>query len=154
MLVVHVVQIVKLVPIQRFARSVMQITRFLEMCVLHVLHRVSAVQLLRTVWNVNQRITSQAGPTSVLVVWLIAHPAPMLINVILVRTVYTSTVNMKINEGISCTSCGTYCRECDQNSGVCKKCLEGFMILDGTCVQCTGSICSCETLSQFKIIYT
>ena len=131
----------------------MPIIQSLQVPASHVLRHVSDASLLRTVWNVNHHTISQVDPINALLVWSIAHRVRMPINAILVGMDCTSMVNMRINEGISCTSCGTYCRECDQNSGVCTKCLEGYMISDGTCVLCTGSVCSCETLSQYKIIY-
>lgn len=64
----------------------------------------------------------------------------------------TLTVIFKFNSGIRCTSCGTYCRLCDQ-SGKCLKCLQGFVVKNGICVECTENLCSCQKLSIAFVNY-
>lgn len=56
--------------------------------------------------------------------------------------------------GISCVSCGSYCRECSQDTGACTKCLEGFMVANQSCVGCTGSICSCTVVPSSFVAYS
>lgn len=58
------------------------------------------------------------------------------------------------NIGSSCTSCGSYCRECSQQTGLCSKCLEGFMLVEGDCVLCTSDVCSCQLGAIYYSLYS
>lgn len=62
-------------------------------------------------------------------------------------------VNPSLYIGLQCVACGAYCRLCDQNSGSCKKCKEGFMMMNQTCSACSGGICSCSALESNQIVY-
>ena len=38
-------------------------------------------------------------------------------------------------------------------NGECTKCLEGFMVLDGTCTACTTGVCSCSDQTVYYDLY-
>ena len=63
-------------------------------------------------------------------------------------------VQLYINSGLRCTSCGNYCRECDQQTKKCVKCLEGYRIVGGNCVMCDAKTCSCGNMAVSGVVYS
>ena len=39
-------------------------------------------------------------------------------------------------------------------NGECTKCIEGFMVLGGTCEVCQGGVCSCSDYDTYYVMYS
>lgn len=54
--------------------------------------------------------------------------------------------------GLECSSCGTNCAECSVNG--CSKCATGYWMSSSGCVVCSGTQCSCSSLSTYAVLYS